>query len=315
MSVLLRGLAVGAAVALVAALAPAGGQADEALKGRICYARKEADGYQLHVMDADGKNDRVIPNQPAKANLMPAWSPDGKQIAFMNSPNGEANPDSFGLYVIGADGSGLKRLAENEKIAALPAWSPDGKRLLFVGDHENAPALKAINADGSDLQELRTGLKFAIAPFFSPNGKQIAFSGSNQEGERQVDLYLANPDGSGAEKVTMGEGFAIASAGGWSPDGKSIAFVRANPEARSAELHVWLVDDKVDNRLIDLKIGEGFFEAIPFPGWSPDGKWLVFGQLGEDGRSGIWRLSADGKTRERLTPADASCHAPAWSRN
>jgi TolB protein len=318
MSGLLRWAAAGAAAALVAALAPAGGQADEALKGRICYARKEADGYQLRIMDADGKNDHVIPNQPAKMNLMPAWSPDGKQIAFMNSvEEGTENPDSFGLYVIGADGSGLRRLAEDEKLAALPAWSPDGKRILFTADREGGPVLRSINADGSGAQDFPTGLKFAIAPFFSPDGKRLAFTGTNEinASEKSIDLYVGNADGTGAEKLTMGDGFAIGSPGGWSPDGKAIAFVRANPENKTADLHVWLVDDKVDNRLMDLKIGEGFLQTIPFPGWSPDGKWLVLSQLGDGGKAALWRISADGKTQEKITPADASCHSPAWSRN
>ena len=77
-SALLRAVAGGIVMlcaALIAAVLLPPSRADEASKGRICYARKDADGYLLHVMDPDGKSDKLLANQPGKVNMMPAWSP------------------------------------------------------------------------------------------------------------------------------------------------------------------------------------------------------------------------------------------------
>src|SRR2546421_714300 len=94
--------------AALAAVSLAPSRADDAPKGRICYAHKEADGYLLHLMDPDGKNDKLLANQPGKVNMMPAWSPNGKQIAFMSGAS--THGMEFGLYLISPDGSGLKRI-------------------------------------------------------------------------------------------------------------------------------------------------------------------------------------------------------------
>ena len=99
-----------------------------------------------------------------------------------------------------------------------------------------------------------------------------------------------------------------------SPDGTTIAYAAADPAKREASLHLWLVADKVDNRIASFKIGEGELESMPVTGWSPDGKWLVVSRAGDDGKIGIWRISADGQTKERLSSGDAACVCPAWSR-
>jgi Tol biopolymer transport system component len=288
-------------------------QADDAAKGKICYARKEGDGYLLHVMDADGKNDRLLPNQPAKANLMPAWSPDGKQIAFMAGASTRGM--EFGVYLIGVDGSNLKRFVPEEKMAGLPAWAPDGKSLAFVADRNNKPQLMSVNADGSGARLLDVGMGFAIAPFFSPDGKRLAFTGgTDPNNERELGLFTAGPDGSQPQKLTTAAGIVLGGPGAWSPDGSTIAYAAVDPQKKEASLHLWLVADKVDNRIASFKIGNEELDGLPVSGWSPDGKWLVICQAGDDGKAGIWRISADGQTKERLSPADVVCASPAWSR-
>jgi Tol biopolymer transport system component len=77
----------------------------------------------LYVIEPDGRQQRRLTRTPAIYEGAPAWSPDGSRIAFLRGPPPGA-PDV--LYLINADGSGLRRIATR---AGPPAWSPDGRQL------------------------------------------------------------------------------------------------------------------------------------------------------------------------------------------
>ena len=61
----------------------------------------------------------------------PAWSPDGKRIAFYSERDGNAE-----IYVMNADGTGVTRLTRHERGRRLPAWSPDGRTISFDSDRD-----------------------------------------------------------------------------------------------------------------------------------------------------------------------------------
>jgi TolB protein len=158
---------------------------------------------RIYTVYPDGSNLKLVTSQYYKGGLHPAWSSDGKKIAFSALKDGGTN-----IYVIDVATKVITNLTNNTFYNDYPAWSPDGKKILFASDQSSHDLSKLdifiMNADGSSQQPLLTWDSDERHPAWSPDGKKIVFisdaSGVGNAASREI--YIMNKDGSGAKRLT-----------------------------------------------------------------------------------------------------------------
>ena len=72
---------------------------------------------------------------PTAADGIPAWSPDGKRIAFDSQRSGNGD-----IYVMDVDGSNIVRLTSDSDVEEWPAWSPDGRSIVYQRKTTTTPS-------------------------------------------------------------------------------------------------------------------------------------------------------------------------------
>ncbi len=235
------------------------------------------------------------------------------KLAFVSERDGNSE-----IYTIGADGTGLKRLTENEATDSDPAWSPDGEKILFASNRDAASKdgsdIYMMNADGSNVVRVTMDGR-STAPVWSPDGTRIAFS-SMRNG--QFGIFVMRPgDPASAANIAYPTGYQTDPA--WSPDGTKIAFTS---DWRAYDFLFDLYSAKVDGSGIEPLLTGPFFwvDGLRFffqAAWSPDGSRIavVTCEYAWDNcypASTIDIADADGSQRRTLV-LTGGFSSPAWS--
>jgi len=208
----------------------------------------------VYSISADGSGlSRLTPSCPKGENppqcvddSMPAYSPDGKQLAFSRASGAfrSGRPRSIALMVGDVRLRHLRRVAwfgPYRGAPTGPAWSPDGRRLVFENDIDRGRALYIVDADGTGLHRLTPpAVKATDQPDWSPDGRTILFRGGpgSDLGDEAGNLYTIRPDGSGLRQLThLPNLLGIVRNGSYSPDGQSIVFATTYDATQAPAAH------------------------------------------------------------------------------
>jgi serine/threonine-protein kinase len=216
----------------------------------------------------------------------PAWSPDGKQLAFVAEVDGYRQ-----LFLRPVAGGAERQLSDGRRDHIQPGWSPDGARIAFVRGATATGKLEPSEVDGyyyesaelwaMELASSRETKLFdnGFNPSYAPDGGRLAFDALLAGGQR---IWVSDTRGRNPRQVTSDSSEAVVhTQPRWSPDGSKLVFRRiekTKSDIAVANLSTGTVTPVTDDYIFDTD-----------PTWSPDGRSIYFSSY-RGGGLNLWRV-------------------------
>jgi TolB protein len=254
---------------------------------------------EIYICDYDGANQRRF-TVNHNLNINPAWSPDGRSLAYSSYVRGV--PDIFIANIY--QGTAVENPLHGGKAEEnfLPVFSPDGTKIAFQSNRDGNPEIYVMNRDGSGIRRITNHPLSDTTPTWSPSGNQIAFV-SDRTGAPQI--YVVDADGLNFRPLTVGQE-SYCDRPTWSPPPfNEIAYA-----ARTGGGFDIKVLDLATRDRRQITFGEGSSES---PAYAPNGRHIAFSSTRLGKQRQIFVIDRMGKEVRQLTRAGNN-QTPAWSR-
>jgi TolB protein len=250
--------------------------------------------FRLVIADADGDGAVTI-LQSMQPLMSPAFSPDGRQLAYVSFEGGQP-----AVWVQQLQSGQRRRVSARGGLNDAPVWSPDSTQLaLTLASRDGNVDVWLLRLENGQLARVTEDGAIDTEPAFSPDGRTLYFT-SDRGGRAQI--YRVPVTGGRPQRVTF-EGSYNARPRP-SPDGTQLAVVTQEGGA----FRIGLVELSSGNRRL---LTEGPNDDSP--AFAPNGQWLVYAAR-ERGRAVLSTVATDSLARTVLGSREADVRSPTWGR-
>jgi len=258
----------------------------------IAFVSKSSGNKEIYICEFDGYNPRQVTHTKS-ITLSPAWSYDGKWLAYTSYAKG--NPDLYIKHLRQKRGAVISKKGIN----ITPAWVPNKFELAATLSFSGDPEIYLLTGTGKVINRLTKRRGIDLSPTWSPDGKHMAFV-SKRSGTPQI--YIKNIASGAVRRLTFQGRYNTQPS--WSPKGDKVSYAGME----NGRNNIFLIG--IDGQgLIQLTHDNGDNEA---PSWSPDGSLIVFSSTRE-GPSRIYIMTAYGTDQRRLLVLRGEQTQPDWS--